>query len=83
MLYANYYLSIHSHVTLILVMFIHEAHPPLSLFLLNPRVDKMGHQGQKQFIFTDQYYWKNARNLRFHVIKYFHARKRMILSYLK
>ena len=45
---------------------------------------KMVPQGPQHYIFGDQFYSKNARKLKFHVVLHFNARKHMISSfYLK
>ena len=79
---AIFPLSIHSHVTLSLVIFSHGVHLPLlqritSSSLLNLHVDQMCPQGHKQFIFGKQSYSKNVTNLRFNGFLPLHARKRM------
>ena len=44
----------------------------------NPHMHKLRPGGPTLYIFDDQFYWKNARKLRFHVFLHFYARKHMI-----
>ena len=47
----------------------------------NPDMHKMGPRGPKHYMLSDQFYSKNARKLRFHILLHFNARKHMILSF--
>ena len=51
----------------------------ISYYTFNSNIHKLGSQDPKQYIFGDQFYSKNARKFRFHVLLHFHARKHIII----